>query len=165
MKRASTGSPPILNPEANMKVSDEDQHSSPPKLIAIVNKSKKGCPNPSCPPQLKAKPVSDINYKTLLSVQTPPNCMESTSRRNSSPPILEAKPIFEIKAEKNFSVATSCKPPKLKVKPTQIQNESSKQLNPDQPPTNVLVEPVSPSGREKVEVSVSSPGPPKLSPI
>ena len=165
MKRTSSGSPPILKPESNLKASDEDQHS-PPKLMAIVNKSK-DCPKPSRPPQLKAKPASDINYKDkiLLSVQTPPNCVESTSGPEMPcPPILEAKPIFEMIKEKNLSVV-NCKPPKLKVKSTQIQKDCNNQLKPNQPLSNILMEPVSPNNREKVTVAVTSPGPPKLSPI
>lgn len=165
MKRASTDSPPILKSESNLNTLDEDQHSSPPKLMAIVNKSKRGSPKPSRPPELKAKPVSEINNrdKISLSVLTP-NCKGSTSsRENSSPPILEARPVFEKKEEHNLSA--NCKPPKLKVKPTQIQKESNSELEPNQPPPNVLVEPVSPNSRERVKVSETSPGPPKLSPI
>jgi hypothetical protein len=96
MKRASTGSPPILKSESNLKTSDEDQHSSPPKLLAIDNKSKRGCPKLSRPPQLKEKPGSEINNKDKISLFVPTlsNCMESaSSRRNSSPPPLFWKQI------------------------------------------------------------------------
>lgn len=151
MKRTSPSSAPILKSGANLKDSDEDLHSSPPKLMAIVKKSK-DCPKPSRPPQLKAKPTSHIDNKDkiLLSVQTPLNFVESTSSPEN-PPTLEAKPIFETIKEKNLSVA-NCKPPKLKVKPTQIQKDCNNQLKPKEPPSNVVMEPESPNSRKKVKV-------------
>ena len=207
MKRSSTDSPPILKSESNLKASDDDQHSSPPKLMAIINKSKRGGPKLSRPPQLKEKPSSEINNKDKISLSVPTlsNCMESaSSQQNSSPPILEAKMIFEMKDGHNLSA--NCKPPKLKMKPTQkeisnqpkpnqppksvvmkpvspnsslsvnckppklkvksaIQKEISNQAKPNQPQKSVLVDPVSPNSREKIRVSSTSPGPPKLSPI
>lgn len=163
MKRTSPSSAPILKSGANLKDSDEDLHSSPPKLMAIVKKSK-DCPKPSRPPQLKAKPTSPIDNKDkiLLSVQTPLNCVESTSSpQNPCPPTLEANPIVETMKEKNLSVA-NCKPPKLKVKPTQIQKDCNNQLKPKEPPSKVVMEPESLNSRKKVKVSVNSP---KLLPI
>lgn len=162
MKRTSPSSAPILKSGANLKDSDEDLHSSPPKLMAIVKKSKDCCPKPSRPPQLKAKPTSPIDNKDkiLLSVQTPLNCVESTSSPEN-PPTLEAKQILETIKEKNLSVA-NCKPPKLKVKPTQIQKDCNNQPKLKEPTSNVVMEPESPNSRKKVKVSITSP---KLLPI
>jgi hypothetical protein len=156
MKRSSTGSPPILKSESNLKASDDDQHSSPPKLMAIINKSKRGCPKLSHPPQLKEKPSSEINNKDKISLSVPTlsNCMESaSSRQNSSPPILEARMFFEMKDGHDLSA--NCKPPKLKIKPT--QKEIISPAKPNQHSKSVVMKPVSPNSSLSVNCK-----PPKL---
>ncbi|KAI9562063.1 hypothetical protein GHT06_013028 [Daphnia sinensis] len=171
MKRPSpeTAHPPALVAEPHFKASDDNQLSTPPKLMAIDNEAKKCGLKPLPPPILKAQPISlgGINEQSLLKEgQTIPTIMKNKeSIESSCPPIQKLGNNLEITNIQESIPST--RTPKLKAthKKTENRRCDKQQRNRCCPPVNFTVNATSLSSNDEIPISVASPGPPELIPI
>ncbi|XP_057381861.1 uncharacterized protein LOC130704459 [Daphnia carinata] len=171
MKRPlpETAHPPALVAEPHFKASDDNEPSTPSKLMAIDSEANK-CGLKSLPPQiLKAQPISlggTTEQNLLKEGQTSPTIMKNReSTEGACLPILKLGNNLEV--INNQESIPSTRTPKLKAtyKKTENRRCDQQQGNPCCSPVKVTVNPTSLSSSEEILISVSSPGPPELIPI